>query len=216
MIILIGSNKGGSGKTTTAVTLATGLAKDNEVCIIDADPQSSASRWSSDRENNAQLQTHITCIQKTGNLHPTITSLRHKYDHIIIDVAGRNSRELITGMLGCDMLISPAQCSQLDLDTLTELQEQVIRAKDLNPYFKVYIYHVMASTNPKVAPINKREFKEFVTEFKPFNLLKSICCYRKIYRDVMPNGMSVLEQGVDKKARKESLDFVTEVLRHGN
>lgn len=216
MIILIGSNKGGSGKTTTAVTLATGLAQEHDVCLIDADPQSSASRWSSDRESSEKELQHITCIQKTGNLQPTIASLKDKYDHIIIDVAGRNSRELITGMLCCDLLISPAQCSQLDLDTLAELKEQVVRGKDFNPTLKVYIYHVMASTNPKVAPTNKQEFRDFVKEFNDFELLDSISCYRKIYRDVMSDGISVLEQNIDEKAKKEAADFISEVLKYGN
>jgi len=37
MVIIIGSNKGGAGKTTTAITIAIGLAKKGkEVCIIDA------------------------------------------------------------------------------------------------------------------------------------------------------------------------------------
>ena len=32
--------------------------------------------------------------------------------------------------------------------------------------------------------------------------LNSISCYRKIYRDVMSNGKSVLEQTIDEKAKK--------------
>lgn len=216
MIILIGSNKGGSGKTTTAVTIATGLARTFDVCLIDADPQASATRWSADRESSTLDIPQITCIQKSGNLQPTISSLKSKYDHIIIDVAGRNSRELITGMLCCDILISPAQCSQLDLDTLAELKEQVIRALDLNPTLKIYIYHVMASTNHKVSPVSKKEFKEFVSEFSDFILMEAMSCYRKVYRDVMPMGISAIEQTNDEKAKKESESLITEVLSYGN
>ena len=51
MIILIGCNKGGAGKTTTATNLAVGLAiKGKDVCIVDADPQRSAARWYQDRD----------------------------------------------------------------------------------------------------------------------------------------------------------------------
>jgi chromosome partitioning protein len=218
MIILVGSNKGGAGKTTTAITIATGLAAHNnsDVCLIDADKQSSSSRWSSDRECSDNELIHITCLQKYGNLQPTLNSLRNKYDHIVIDVSGRNSRELITGMLCADLLISPAQCSQLDLDTLSELQEQVLRAKDFNPNLSVCIYHVMSSTNPKVAPLNKKEFKEFVSEYGDFLLFDSFSCYRKIYRDVMPDGISVIEQNRDLKAKQEGLELIEEVLTYAN
>lgn len=216
MIILVGSNKGGAGKTTTAITIASGLAKQYDVCLVDADKQHSASRWSSDREYSSEELPQITVIQKYDNLQPTLNNLKEKYDHIIIDVAGRNSRELITAMLCADIVISPAQCSQLDLDTLTELQEQVTRAKDLNPRIKVFIYHVMAATNPKLAPINKKEFNDFVKEFNDFRLLKSISCYRKAYRDVIVNGKSILEQTQDLKAKSEGENLINEILELTN
>lgn len=216
MIILVGSNKGGAGKTTTAITLATGLAQNYDVCLLDADPQPSAAVWASDRESSEYDLKHITCLQKYGNLQPTLSSLKNKYDHIIIDVAGRNSREFITGMLCSDILISPAQCSQLDLDTLKELQEQVIRSRDFNPNLKVFIYHVMMSTNHKVAPANKQEFIDFVSEYNEFNCLDSISCYRKIYRDTIPYGKSVFEQDQDVKAKTEAESLIKEVLTYAN
>ena len=76
MVIIIGSNKGGAGKTTTAI--ATGLAKkDKEVCIIDADNQKSISRWASDREESEKENlVNITCLQKTGNIDKTIKDLK--------------------------------------------------------------------------------------------------------------------------------------------
>lgn len=42
MIILVGSNKGGAGKTTTAITILSGLQREGfEVLGIDADNQKS-------------------------------------------------------------------------------------------------------------------------------------------------------------------------------
>ena len=44
-IIALVGNKGGAGKTTLAVNLAAGLARQQSVVMIDADPQSSALQW---------------------------------------------------------------------------------------------------------------------------------------------------------------------------
>jgi chromosome partitioning protein len=214
MVIIIGSNKGGAGKTTTAITIAIGLAKKGkEVCIIDADNQKSISRWASDREDSDKNNlVNITCLQKTGNIEKTIKALKSKYDYIIIDVAGRNSRELITGMLCADILISPVQCSQLDLDTLEELEEQVERVSDLNPSLSTYVLNVMLSTNHKVNINNKKEFEEYIKDFESFKVLKSINCYRKIYRDVISEGISIFEQNKDKKAIEESQELIEEII----
>ena len=52
MVILVGSNKGGCGKYTTIVNLAVKFAQEKlEVLVIDAYRQSTASKWSSDREH---------------------------------------------------------------------------------------------------------------------------------------------------------------------
>lgn len=71
--------------------------------------------------------------------------LNNRYDFIIIDVAGRNSREFITGYSVAEIVIYPHQCSQQDGDTLLELEEQLVRFKDLNPKLKVYCYQILAT-----------------------------------------------------------------------
>ncbi len=100
---------------------------------------------------------------------------------------------MITGAAVAQVIIAPHQASQLDLDTLVELQQQVVRIRDLNPDLKVFIYHAMASTNPSVKETERREFLEYVTQFDEFQSLEAISYYRKAYKDVIPIGQSVLE-----------------------
>ncbi len=209
-VTIIGSNKGGCGKTTTATNLAVALAQGGaEVCLVDADPQRSAARWHGEREAGEILPA-ITLIEKRDNISSTLRTLSQKFDHVIVDVAGRNSRELITGATVADLIIAPHQCSQLDLDTLSELSEQIVRVRDLNPALKVYAYHSMASPNPTVRATERKEFLEFLGEFPDIQPLDAAGFYRKAYKDAIPAGRSVLEGG-NAQAADEIRALIAEV-----
>jgi len=120
MIVTVGSNKGGTGKTTTAVNIAVALATNKkDVCLVDSDFQRSASRWNHDRDESF-IKPSITLIEKHDNVSNTIEDLSRRFDYVIVDVAGRNSREMITSLSVSDVLIAPHQASQLDLDTIEE------------------------------------------------------------------------------------------------
>jgi len=57
MIILLGSQKGGCGKSTTAVNLCAELAQTGaDVVLVDADRQGTAARWVQDRQERQALQ----------------------------------------------------------------------------------------------------------------------------------------------------------------
>lgn len=200
MITIVGCNKGGASKTTTCTNIAAGLAfAGHDVCLVDADPQRTAAKWHAEREA-AGIESKITLIEKRDNIASTLRSLNDKYEHVVVDVAGRNSRELITGASVADLIVAPHQCSQFDLDTLGELQEQVIKIRDLNPGLCVLVYHAMASTNAAVKDKERAEFLAYLNEFPEFQVLKTIGYYRKIYKDVAAEGRSVLEAGKNPAA----------------
>ncbi|MEY8709852.1 chromosome partitioning protein ParA [Mangrovibacter phragmitis] len=211
MITIVGCNKGGAAKTTTAINLAVGLAQQgNDVCLVDADVQRSAARWIGEREE-ARLSPAITLVEKRDNIAATLRSLNEKYTHVIVDVTGRNSRELVTGGTVADIIIAPHQSSQLDLDTLIELQQQVISWRDLNPELKVFGYQTMATTNPLIRGNERYEFLEYIKEFPEITPLNAIACFRKVYRDVMPQGKSVMETS-NEQAKNEVLALIKEVF----
>ncbi|HFL1539627.1 TPA: AAA family ATPase [Enterobacter asburiae] len=208
MITVIGGNKGGSGKTTTAVNLAIGLAlRGKDVCLVNGDLQRTAAKHLAEREASKVLPA-ITLIEKFDNLTQTLRALDEKYEHVIVDVAGRNSREFITSGVVAHKIIAPLQCSQPDLDTLIELQQQVEGMRDLNPDLEVYCLQSMATTNPVLRGNERKEFLEYLDEFPTIKTLDSVICFRKVYRDCMSSGLGVLE--TDNTAAKSEMEKLME------
>jgi chromosome partitioning protein len=209
MIILVGSQKGGVGKSTTAVNISVALAiKGHDVILVDADRQSSASNWADDRKENPNLpKVHST--QKYDNIRETLLDFNDRYDYVIVDAAGRDSRELRTGMTAAHILIIPLRPSQLDLNTLPKMQEIITQAKDLNPKLKAFGLITMSPTNPIISESN--DAREILQNYPEITLLKSFISDRKVYRDAMIEGLGVVEMD-NSKAKQEINKLLAEVL----
>ncbi len=209
MIILIGSQKGGCGKSTTAVNISAELAgRGHDVVLVDADRQCTSANWVMDRVENTALPK-VHCVQKYENIRDTLLDLDQRYEYVIVDAAGRDSRELRTGMTAAHTLIVPFRPSQPDLDTLPNMQEIIIQAKDLNPNLKVFGLITMAPTNPIIH--EEADARECLNDYPEIKLLSTMIRDRKVYRDAMSDGLGVVEMD-NPKAIVEIKKLVEEIL----
>ncbi|WP_373466823.1 IS256 family transposase [Escherichia marmotae] len=98
-----------------------------------------------------------------------------------------------------------------DLDTLTELEQQIDAMRNLNPELKVYCLQSMATTNPVLRGNERKEFLEYLEEFPTIQVLDSVICFRKVYRDCMSNGTGVVETN-NTAAKAEIEHLMNEVF----
>ncbi|WP_298044706.1 AAA family ATPase [uncultured Citricoccus sp.] len=208
MILLIGSQKGGVGKSTVAINLAVEYARQGrDVCLVDADAQRSAARWHADREEQGH-QPAVACVEKFGTIHQTLTDLATRYDIVIVDVAGKDSREMRTGMLAADTLVVVVRPSQLDLDTLGHMSEVIEQAKDLNPGLTVRGLIAQAPSNPAIS--ERTDAREYLADYPTIKPLETVLYERKAYRDVVGEGLGVVEWS-NPKAKAEIQELAAEV-----
>jgi chromosome partitioning protein len=118
-IYLVGSEKGGVGKTTLAFNLAVLRAKaGHSTLLVDTDLQESSSIWSAMRAENA-FAPLVPCVQKHGKLGFDLVQLREKFD-VIVDAGGRDSLELRQAIAVADEWLVPVTPSQLDLASIAK------------------------------------------------------------------------------------------------
>ncbi len=209
MIILLGGEKGGTGKTTIATNLA-GMRGKN-LLLIDTDKQSTASYWCSLRDEG-NIQPRIASVQKFDkSVRLECLHLKTKYDDIILDAGGRDSPELRNGLLVADKAIFPLQPSGFDLWTLDRLNTLVETAKQFNELLEAFVLINRASAHPGVKEAS--DAIQLVSEFECLHLLKTTVCERIAYRRAAVNGMTVTEyKPEDSKASEEMRGLYNEIF----
>lgn len=212
MIVLIGGEKGGPGKTTLATNLAAmRTAAAGDVLLIDTDKQPTSSYWCSLREDKG-ITPRVSSIQKYEKAVRTeVLELKRKYTDIIIDAGGRDSPELRGALLVCDKAVFPLRPSQFDLWTLGRLQSLVETASEINEKLRAYVVINQASPNPAVK--EAEEMKSFLDEFDNIKMLNTVICERISFRRSALHGMAVTEyKPEDPKAIDEIKSLYKEVF----
>jgi chromosome partitioning protein len=135
-IILVGNEKGGTGKTTIAVNLITmAAARGRDCLLVDADPgQQSAAKWTARRREFHPEANPVRCITVTGKtLDIELQDLAQRYEVIVVDTGAEDSPELRGAATVADLLLVPAQPEQFDFWTLPTMEAIYEKARRFNP-----------------------------------------------------------------------------------
>ena len=216
-IVVIGGEKGGTGKTTIATNLAAKRSLNGvDTLFVDTDPQASGSSWSYMRDAN-KIKPRIACIQKFGEgITEELLDLSSRYESIIVDAGGRDSIELRASMVVADLLVVPVQASQFDLWTLSTMEKLYKQVRVINRKLKVIILISRAPTNPSKKDID--DAKNLVNDFKDFSLANTIISDRTVYRRAAADGLGVIEyEPKNEKAIHEIESLYNEIYeKEGN
>jgi chromosome partitioning protein len=210
MLILIGGEKGGTGKSCLTQNIAVLLQKvEKNLLIIDCDPQKTTSDWAQERYKNTNSPP-IECIQMYGNILHNLESLKQKYKIIIVDCGGQDSKALRSALVTCTHALFPIRPKRRDLKTINHLEELVEEAKVTNKDMKFF----MVINQAPALPSQYKRIIDVKDVCKNWNMpcLDSIIFYRNIYDDSEEKGLSVEEIGSDPKATSELYSLIEEFL----
>jgi chromosome partitioning protein len=215
MIVVVSSEKGGTGKTTISTNLAIMRAqRGSDVFLIDADSQRSATDFFAVREQEGHLPS-LCCAGVSGpGTYDEVRKLSQKFDDTVIDVGGRDTITLRKALLAADVAVIPFIPSQLDIWGLDRMDEIVCDAKILNENLRALSVMNKVDSNPKI--MLKDEAFGIAKDLKNIVFSGLTVGYRVSYRRCIADGIAVTELQKSKKdemARSEMLKLYEEVFK---
>jgi chromosome partitioning protein len=205
MIIVVGAEKGGVGKTALATNLAALAVSENlEVLLLDTDTNGSSSAWVRIR-NDEQVKPAITLLTVSQNPQNELKQLASKYDLIIVDVGANNYMTMLNSAKVADMVLVPTGPDQMEvestLNTFAALREMDVKHK--NGRVPAFVVLNQLPTNAR----SKEEaaLREYLAESE-LPVFDSALRYRSSWRNSRRAGLAVHElkgRDADPKAAAE-------------
>lgn len=216
-IIIITNQKGGAGKTNTAVHLAgTCVRRNIKTLLIDADKQATATKWVALSEEGRPHKIRVMGLAMAeGKIANEIKQYVDDYEIIIVDCPPSVDSPIPQVMLMiADLAIIPIIPKPGDLWASTDLLELADRAMVLNPEMKIRILGSNVIAN---LAMSKHSLESMSTMRENAPLFKTKIHQRTAYVEAMLTGDSVHYFGSSAKAaitEMESLfDEVATVLQ---
>lgn len=209
MVITFLNLKGGCGKTTLSIHVASTLAlAGKKVMLIDADEQMSAVHWAETREQEPLFT--ITGIP-SNTIHKQIKLMEADYDFIIVDGPPRTSSVSRSCVVASDLVLIPVTPSPYDVWAANEIIDILDNVKTSLVDYKKILSAIII--NRKIANTNLgKEVESALAEYG-IPILKTIIHQRISYAESAANGTSVIEEDPDSIAGKEIRSLVEEIIK---
>ncbi|MBP2667026.1 MAG: ParA family protein [Firmicutes bacterium] len=204
MVISLINQKGGVGKTTTAINIASALSlRNHKVLMVDADPQGSVLQWQSTGANR-----EFDVIQLSmPELSTKIINHRATFDHVVIDsppALSHISREIAASS---DLAIIPIAPSSLDIWSSSETIQLVtdVGRKNRGLAARLLVYRKIPGT--RLAAEARDALNSYGLE-----IFKTEISQRIAYVEAIVSGVSVLKYSPNSVAAREIRNLCDEIL----
>lgn len=210
MIYVICNEKGGSGKSSIAQTLSIylKLVQSKDPLLIDADPQRTTAEWAAERAETDLPP--IPCIELTGNITKPLQDLTTRYDSIVIDCGGADSKAMRSALSFSDIALLPFRPKRRDLKVAAGMAEIVETAQALNNKLRVFSCVTQCPTLPSQG-YRIQAAKNLLVSLD-LNPLTHITRNLNGWDDADESGLSVLEWTQDTKAGEDAKALFDELM----
>lgn len=207
-VITVAHQKGGTGKTTSAVNIAVELAKQYPVTLIDFDAQQLSTFFNKRRKDPLEQ----VLVKDADEFKTLVDDLEEKI--YVIDVGGFDSTLTRYAMIAADLLVTPVNTDYMEVASLMQSFSKIIQAvqkagKDLKA--KVLLNRVHPSAKHGI-----QEAKELVLSQKDlFDVFDTVIRYRADFDKAYKEAQSVVEYRKYSPAAMEVNQLIEEIEKYG-
>jgi chromosome partitioning protein len=207
MIISFINQKGGVGKTTIAINVASDLANQGyKTLLIDADKQGSSSTWASLRE---ETPFQVVSLARE-NMAKDALSLASEYDFTLIDAPPHAEAISRSCIIASDLVVMPIEPSGLSTWASDVTVQQVEQAKEYKDTLKCGFVVSRKIGNTVIG----RQVRNMVEE-TGMRVFDADIENRVAFAESLTMGQTIFEWSVDKKAMNEIKTLTKELVSYG-
>lgn len=204
MITVIGSLKGGSGKSTTSFNIAIWLLmQDFTTGIFDLDPQQTLSDASEFRAEDDQ-EPILNVVSPRAKIYEKLIEAGTQYDEVLVDIGNSNMNAVRQAYRAADRIVVPVLPSQADVWSLQRFL-RFLETLDTKPNLEIITFINRADTHHAV--METRETLAVLKQLPDIKVIPKMLGQRLGFRRSFSEGLSIFELQPRSKAAAEFLLF---------
>ncbi|MCV9961752.1 ParA family protein [Pararhizobium sp. BT-229] len=216
-VITFANTKGGAGKTTAVLLLATELARlGYRVSVLDADPQHWITRWYETSEGLLGNRLSVVPYVTMSSIDRQLSEQRARADFVLIDLPGSRSSLLAKAVGYSDYVLIPVQGSAMDAQGGANVIELLQYLEDKA---NIRIRHsvVLTRVNSMVTTRAMHAVKDLLAA-RRVHLLETPIIERAAFRDMFGCGGTLYSMDAKRvsnldKAQENARALALEVLK---
>ena len=208
VIVALTGQKGGVGKSTLAICIATELlVRRQRVLLVDADPQGTVRTWGEvGAENGCKLPT-IVSMGATMHRTEQLPSVAAGYDHVVIDGPPRHGEVQRSALMVADLALLPCGPSAADAWALGASIDLVNEARTLRSGLEARILVTRKQGHTALGRTARDELMKSGIE-----VLRTEVGYRVAFAEALGAGEGVSTYAPRDAAADEIRALVSELL----
>ena len=209
MIVAFAGQKGGSGKTTTAISVAVEwMNRKKSVLLVDTDPQGSCRTWSDVAAERKHTVPTVVAMGVGLHCPGQLTALAERHDTVVVDCPPRHDELQRAVLTVTDAVVLPCGPSAMDAWALAESIDLVLKAKKLRPELKAWVLITRKIARTAIGAGAREALAEC-----GLPLLKTELGYRVTYQEAPADGQGPTTYDASGPAAEEIRALVSEIER---